>query len=300
LDFGALLDALFGLGAVSRTVDFRVGARTIHVSVPEDSIFFSLKDILYNREYELYPQFELMNPREVIVDAGANAGLYTIIASLFAKKVIALEPDLGNFTTLLENLKLNGVENVIALKSALWSTDGAVKFHKRRSSQLGSIKVHADSKNVEAVEAVSLRGLLSTIDGTALGHTVDLLKLDIEGAEFDVILSCGPQTLESVSRIVAEIHTEHGDYQELTRKLRQSKFSYVVLDRPARKTPDEGIRVISDYRVKLLITIVDGIIALSHYHDWSSLLLYASKDASDFHRHSQHRWMPRVVESHIF
>ena len=297
LDLGAILDSLFGLGEGSRKVSFRVGDRVVRASVPEDAIFFGMKDILYNREYELYPAFELQHPREVVVDAGANAGLYTVIASMFAKKVIALEPDLHSFRTLSENLSSNGIQNVVAIRSALWSDDGTVQFHKRRNSQLGSIKMHTESKEGESVEALSLNRLLEMITRHA-SRGIDLLKLDIEGAEFDVITSCNSRTLDAISRIVAEIHTEHGDYRDLAVKLKQGGFNYCILDRPARKTPDGNIRVISDFKVKLLMTLANLMMEVSHYHDQSSLLLYASREANDFVSLS-HSGRSNVIDSHI-
>lgn len=298
LDFGAILDSLFGLGEATRKVNFQVGNRIVRASVPEDAIFFGMKDILYNREYELYPAFELPNPREVVVDAGANAGLYAVIASIFSKKVIALEPDLESFNALSENLTANNIENVVAIRAALWSDDGDVEFHKRRSSQLGSIKMHSDSRNTELVEAVSLRTLLDKFEGKLLSPGIDLLKLDIEGAEFDVIKSCNARTLQAISRIVAEIHTEHGDYRDLAAKLSRNGFSYSILDRPARKPQDKNIRVLSDYKVKLLMMAINALMELSHYHDHSSLLLYASKQPSDLFSVVQSGPM-RVIDTRI-
>ncbi len=245
MDLGTLMNSTLKLGSESRTVNFRVDDRPFHALVPSDSIFFGIKDILFNREYELFPAFELTRPRQVVVDAGANAGLYTIIASIWAKQVIAI------------------------------------------------IRTR---KNVEpiTVDTVSLEELLD--EGTQTqGRQIDLLKLDIEGSEFDVIQFSDKKSLGRVQRIVAEIHTEHGDISALTHTLTRSGFNYVITKRPLKKIGDRRIQILADYKIKLLMKAVDLTMNLSRYSDWSSLLLFASRERADFSA-SELDWLKSSVK----
>jgi len=148
LDLGTLMNSTLKLGSASRTVNFAIDDTPLHALVPSDSMFFGIKDILFNREYELFPAFELTRPRQVVVDAGANAGLYTIIASIWAKQVIAIEPDSQIFKTLSYNVSSNRLTNVVLKQSALSTAKGFVGFYRRGNTQLGSIRTR---RNVEPI-----------------------------------------------------------------------------------------------------------------------------------------------------
>jgi len=281
VDFGALLNSALRLGSASRGVNFKVDNRALQALLPEDSVFFSMKDILFNREYEFFPHFELNRPRQIVVDAGAHAGLYTLIASLWAREVFSLEPDNSIFEMLSANVARNRLTNAIVMKSALWIEDGPVEFYRRGNSQLGTVMRCKNSQPI-LVDAVSLEGLLQRTFEDLGGRDIDLLKLDIEGAEFNVIPSSHPETLGNISRIVAEVHTVHGKLRVLTDKLKQCGFSYVVVRRPFRKTGDGQFHILADYWIKFLMRTVNLAMDISNYSDWSSLLLFASKERDDF------------------
>ncbi|HVH16348.1 MAG TPA: FkbM family methyltransferase [Candidatus Angelobacter sp.] len=297
MDLGTLMNSTLKLGAESRTVKFRIDGRPLHALVPSDSIFFGIKDILFNREYELFPAFELTRPRQVVVDAGANAGLYSIIASVSAKQVIALEPDSQIFKTLSYNISSNHLTNVVLKQSALSRKKGSAGFYRRGNTQLGTIRTR---RNVEPilVDTISLKELPDE-NTQAQGRQIDLLKLDIEGSEFDVIQSSDEKSLGRVQRIVAEIHTEHGDISNLTLKLTRSGFKYVIMKRPLKKIGQGRIQILADYKIKFLMKAVDLIMSLSRYSDWSSLLLFASRERADFPASELDRLKSSVKEASL-
>lgn len=279
MDFGTLLNSTLKLGGESRALRFVIDGSKIVATVPADSIFFAVKDILINREYELLPGFALTQQKGIIIDAGAHVGLYTLLASVGAKTVIALEPDERMFEILSNNVGRNGLRNVVLLKSALSNENGSTKFYRRGNTQLGSIRSRKDVEPA-IVEAISLERLLTkAIQGSR--RDVDLLKLDIEGSEFDVIQGSQDETLDRVRKIVAEIHTEHGSVQVLKRKLERSGFSYVILKRPFSKAINKPISIEANYKIKLMVRTVNLMAQLSRYSDWSSLLLFASKTRDD-------------------
>ena len=297
MDLGTLLNSALKLGGAPRNVTFSVDHSRLNALVPADSVFFSVKDILFNREYEFFPQFELSRPRDIIVDAGAHAGLYTLIASLHAKEVVALEPDHDIFQMLSTNVANNNLKNVVLKRSALWSENAPIRFYRRGNSQLGSIRTRKNTEPV-LVDAISLDRLLDrTVGGQ--GRRIDLLKLDIEGTEFDVIPTSDDETLWRISRIVAEIHTEHGNIQDLTSKLRKTGFNYVIVRRPFRKPINREIRILADYKVKLMMRTVNLIIDLTDYSDWSSLIMFASRDSEDFQNSSLAALKSRIVETSL-
>ncbi|HEX2256965.1 MAG TPA: FkbM family methyltransferase [Afifellaceae bacterium] len=135
----------------------------------------------------------------LIIDAGAHIGLSVLYwKSLFPKaRIIAFEPDPANFAALKANCAdLSGVE---LHNAAVWCYAGDAAF-----TQVGSVggflsTLAADGSDPQLhVRTVSLRDFLQ--------EPVDLLKLDIEGAEIDVLLYCADR-LENVEQLFVEYHS---------------------------------------------------------------------------------------------
>jgi FkbM family methyltransferase len=191
--------------------------------------------------WECY-DFPYDRPAPTIVDGGANVGSATIWwrARWPKSRVIAFEPDPGVFKVLAWNTRfLEGVElHQCALgdgsPTAFWSegTD---------ASRLGPDEDGAG----RAISVVTIA--LSEVV-VRLGH-VDLLKLDIEGAETDV-LEEAEDALQHVDCIFVEYHSFVGRRQRLGRLLlllQHQGFRYYI-ESPARRTrpfrgvpPDRGI-----------------------------------------------------------
>lgn len=153
--------------------------------------------VFLERQYDGLP---VRDPR-VIVDAGANVGL----ASLFFlrkypnARVIALEPDPENLPVAEENLRPYR-DRCVLLPGALWSagTELAIK----RSRDHWATQVVADSAAEGKVTAYSLADLTRMFDLPA----IDLLKVDIEGAEAEVFGAGGPAVLDGVRCCAIELH----------------------------------------------------------------------------------------------
>ena len=133
--------------------------------------------ILYERE---------LRPGMTVVDAGANVGYFSL---LFARlvgptgRVFALEPDPRNFNLLRRNIDRNGYRNITAVPVALSRENGRQKFsrspHNFADHCLGD---GLGQREKIEVEVVRLDDLFS-----GPSKRVDLLKLDIQGAEFAAI-----------------------------------------------------------------------------------------------------------------
>lgn len=133
-----------------------------------------------------YLQTRLL-PSDVFVDVGANLGYFSVLAGkrLDAGRVLAIEPSPRTLRTLRANIALNSLQNVEAVQHLLWRERGREMtlrvvdpYNLGANSLLGS----------GAVEAVLRTETLdSLIDQFAPSH-VDMVKIDVEGAELDVLL----------------------------------------------------------------------------------------------------------------
>jgi len=145
--------------------------------------------------------FETRNPAPRILDCGANVGL----ASLFYKRrypaarITAFEADPALFDILTTNVRANGAASVETRHAALWTSTGTVTFHCEGSdSGMVGTRPGAVDGRARTVPSLRLRDVLNEAP-------VDLLKLDIEGAEAGVLADCEP-ALHRVNAIVMDLH----------------------------------------------------------------------------------------------
>ncbi|MHB8856471.1 MAG: FkbM family methyltransferase [Bellilinea sp.] len=166
---------------------------------------WSLKETLLDRFYE---QFGFaVQDGWTVVDIGGGIGDYTIFAAYGRPnaRVLAFEPFPESFQLLRENLGLNRIENVEIFSQAVSSQERTLQFGSPSNDPLSmqtARSMLASAGDALQVPAVSLA---SIINGPASGR-IDLLKLDCEGAEYDILLNSTPNVLSKIDRIVMEYH----------------------------------------------------------------------------------------------
>jgi FkbM family methyltransferase len=164
-----------------------------------------------------------------ILDCGANVGL----ASLFFKRrcpsarITAYEADPALCKILRANLDANRAGDVETVHAALWTEDGRVVFHAD-GTESGMIGTLPGAAAGTAVDVPSLR-LRDLIERDSNG-CIDLLKLDIEGAEDAVLADCEP-ALARVRAMVLDLHEFDPSRRQAPRVLdllTRSGFTYAV------------------------------------------------------------------------
>lgn len=127
-------------------------------------------------------------PLRTIVDAGANIGIFSLLANRLwpDARIVALEIDDGNFEILAANA--SQIEGMTACKTALWSSVGDLHFVSGEGAQSHSVRAEGAGTG----RTVSSTTLEQLARDHGLG-TIDWLKLDIEGAEAEVVESFSPE-----------------------------------------------------------------------------------------------------------
>ena len=148
-------------------------------------------DVLWTREYDLEDLTLPKNP--IIFDIGANIGTFCMeINRVFPDAhIVAYEPFPGSFAM----LKINAPFAVLHQKAAAGKT-GKVQFENGKNF----VGLHIVSEGGITVDAESLEDILKDT------QTVDLLKIDIEGGEYELLENASLATLAKVQRIVMETH----------------------------------------------------------------------------------------------
>ena len=169
-----------------------------------DHIFWSiLADVFINRVY--LPDDFVIRPNDIVVDIGAHRGGFTCFAARHtSNKVFAFEPDPINFSRLQENIRKNNLQNVVAQNVAVAGESGRSKFYVSNSSSRHSLyKNQLVENDINAHTEVSV---LSLDDCLYNLNLVDLLKMDCEGAEFDILMQATDETLNKINKLVMETH----------------------------------------------------------------------------------------------
>ena len=192
----------------NRTKDCRHGRLT-----------YLLNDAYIGRSLDVYGEYsegeielfrQLLRPGDVAVDVGANIGALTVGMARLVQPggaILAFEPQRVIFDLLCNNLRLNGLANVTAYRRAVGSEAGTIRvppLDYRRTDNFGGVAL--GGAQGEAVDVI-------TLDSLALAR-LRLLKIDVEGMEFDVIAGARA----TIGRLQPALYVEN-DRAEHSRRL---------------------------------------------------------------------------------
>lgn len=178
------------------------------------------------REPEILKLFNsLVKKGMTIVDVGANIGEYTLLSAKLAGdtgKVVSIDADPEAIALLSKNVKYNGYDNVEIVEAAITDKNGVALLGKSVSSGWSSI-IKRGINNIE-VECYRLDTILNRLKI----DKVDIIKIDVEGAELQV-LSGAKETLDRNSnvKIMCELHINS---EKVYRLLKEKGFSLYKLD----------------------------------------------------------------------
>jgi len=166
----------------------------VHVRVGTSDAHLYYK-ILLRDEYALNLPF---TPR-TIVDAGANIGLTSIYyAQQYPRaRVISVEAEATNFAILSRNV--SSYPGIVPIHAALWKSDGLICVSER-SSDSGKWGFITHEGAGAKVRAITMQTLMHELNI----ESIDLLKVDIEGAEIE--LFDGREWVDKVQALAIELH----------------------------------------------------------------------------------------------
>lgn len=159
------------------------------------------KKVFIDEEYRL--PFDA-NP-STIFDLGANVGFASAYYALAfpSASILAVEPSDENFELMQRNLK--SFAQVKIIKGAVWSEDGELNLIDPGIGPWGlQVAPTSQGQKSPVVQSFTIRSLMSQQGISRL----DLLKVDIEGAEKEVFEHCG-EWIDNVSAIVIELHDRY-------------------------------------------------------------------------------------------
>jgi FkbM family methyltransferase len=158
----------------------------------------TLFQIFFVGEYNV----SLKGSPDFIIDCGANIGLSAVFfANKYPKaKIFAIEPDKNNFKFLKQNTSL--FKNVICINKAIWSHSSKMDIVDTNTGNWGLQTVEALFENENTVEGVSIDIIMAEYKI----ERIDLLKIDIEGAEKELFSKNYENWLSKTKVLAIELH----------------------------------------------------------------------------------------------
>jgi len=170
-----------------------------HVLIrPGTSDASTFEKIFLWKQYKI----DLNEESDFIVDAGANIGLSSIwFANLFPEAtIVAIEPDQNNYKLLLANCK--SYPNINPVKAAIWG-ESCKLILSNPGARFDSYQyIEMEEEANLSVQAYDIKTILKMFDK----KKIDILKIDIEGAEENMFSNNYEEWIECVSVIIIELH----------------------------------------------------------------------------------------------
>jgi FkbM family methyltransferase len=216
----------------------KIFGQKVDLTMRNDGDLAIADELFLERQY-IFCEQTIDKAEKAIIDIGGHLGFFSLYASLINPHVpiYAFEPHAGNFELLKKNLKDNHIKNVTAKNLAVSDSDEEVVL-KLSKEDLNHSIVHAieDTGEVQKVGSITLEGILRKFEL----EEVDLLKLDAEGAEFQIIEGASDEVFEKIQNIFLEYHdwVPGGDHKRLQRFLEGQ--GYEVDDYPNVRMPELG------------------------------------------------------------
>ena len=167
------------------------------------SFVFQYAEIFQKQIY----QFPAQTPAPRIIDCGANIGLSVIYFKRLhpESRITAFEPDPQIFSVLKKNIRQCGYADVELVNKAVWTEAATLEFLPDGSDGGRMVQMSSDRQHIQ-VPTVRLADFLN--------EPIDLLKIDIEGAETAVLQDCQDK-LQHVRHLFVEYHSFTAEQQHL-------------------------------------------------------------------------------------
>ena len=190
-----------------------------------------LKELYRERVYHEFIEQSGRNDL-VVMDCGANIGLFTQYVYPFAQKIYSIEPSSSHLKILDHMLDFNKMKDkVTVIGKALSHENGTAEFHLPENATMNSLKSEVGGKT-EKVETITMEKLFKDYD---IKH-VDFMKLDVEGVECEIIGSPSFEAIaDRIDSMVIEWHAwSYRNPKQIDTTLRDLGFKTKII--PANAT----------------------------------------------------------------
>lgn len=209
----------FFYGKKKRFISRNFSFNGLKIFVPDTlSFIWQYKGIFADEDYKFFT--DSSNP--IIYDCGANIGISCLyFAQNYPASIIkAFEADPNISKILNNNLIKNNIKNVTVVNKAVWINNDGVSLSLEGAD---GATIFSENNQIK-VPSIRLKDLLEN------EKQIDMLKIDIEGAEYEVLMDCRDSLL-NVKNIFIEYHSfniSDQNLSEILQILQKNKFRYFI------------------------------------------------------------------------
>ena len=181
---------------------------------------------------------------DVVVDIGAHIGVFSILAATYAKgvRVYSYEPFVQNFNLLRHNIALNRLENIKPFSAAIAGTRAKRRLSVDTRDSVAHTLIPSGQAHIE-VDCMTPKDIFEANEIEMCGF----LKMDCEGAEYEILFNTPEEIFARIGRICVAYHPDVGGYrhspsgEELVELLEKMGFEVRSLKMPRAKGCDGHI-----------------------------------------------------------
>jgi len=214
-----------GIANKESIIYFKNGTKCIMRNKSDSIAFFENYFLKINNPNK---KFEIKKD-DIVIDIGAHIGYFTIYAAKNAYQgtVYSIEPYRESFEILEKNLKLNNLTNVKPFHAAISKVTEQITLYIDKNNQIGNSIFKTDEMTES--ERVNSFNLGDFVKNNKI-EKIDFLKIDCEGAEFEILLNLNKELLKNINRISMEVHENNNtnSIDELEDFLRNNNFKVKI------------------------------------------------------------------------
>jgi len=198
--FNAVQSEILGVQAV---VDYSTPHQ--HVLMPSGIPFFFSSFAEPLETTDIYLKKGRLKEGDIVFDLGSYCGA-TVWG--FSKavgesgRVYGFEPDPVNYEVLCKNIEYHQLSNVVSINKGVWSTSGDLLFQGEGNMGSGISKVQSRAANLFSISVVSLSDFCAELNISR----IDYIKMDVEGAEVEILKASGSVLEKYKPRLIIEPH----------------------------------------------------------------------------------------------
>jgi FkbM family methyltransferase len=224
----------------SRSLDMYVLDDTIFLIDYEGGDASGTRECIVSDMYKQYLPYMALKGNITLLDIGANGGGFPLllrVEGVTLSKVVCVEMNPNTFNRLRYNIHANIGYECTCINGALSNSSGSIDLILGPGSTSDSIyqkgKTAANNERMYKISTMTLDYLINN----QFDSVVDIVKMDIEGAEYDVLLGDGCSTLTRIRYLLIEIHNNLKIPKEvLIEKIKW--FDFTELPSSSRLSPD--------------------------------------------------------------
>jgi len=216
-------------------IEFKNGLKCI-IRNKSDAIAFL--EVFFLNTNDWIDEFKIKE-KDIVIDIGAHVGYFSIHSSVNAKngKIFAFEPYDKSFEILMKNLNINKIKNVIPENLGVSKHTGTSTLYLKKDFAIGnSIYKNSNLDLKIDIKTISVQDIIKKNDI----QKIDILKLDCEGAEYEILLNLDQETLRKIKKIVSEMHPniENFEIEQVKKFLIKNGFDVKII-RPLKDISEE-------------------------------------------------------------